>query len=219
MLTMTAQEQLTLDIIAKISTGKMRRKEGQKILNVSERTLRRHLSCYAKDGPLFVKHGNYNKDPVNITDPELKKKVLDLVREKYFDFNLTHCLEKLKRDHEIEIKREIFRQWCHEIGMVKKAKRRSTKVRRRRDRMAQTGIMLRWMEAHIPGLEEKNPVSSVRLTTRTGTFRLRSSFRGGYDLVHAGHAENNRESGHIPDSLRGQGRHLRWPEKSELLSV
>ena len=139
---MTAQEQLTLDIIAKISTGKMARKEGQKILNVSERTLRRHLSSYAKEGPLFVKHGNYKKDPVNITNPEIKKKALDLVHEKYFDFNLTHCLEKLKRDHDIKIEREIFRQWCHEIGMVKKAKRRSSKVRRRRDRMAQTGLML-----------------------------------------------------------------------------
>jgi len=139
---MNAQEQLTLDIIAKISTGKMLRKEGQKILNVSERTLRRHLDAYGKRGPISLKHGNYKKSPINLTNPEIKKRVLDLVREKYFDFNLTHCLEKLKSEHQIEIRREIFRKWCHEIGMVKRAKRRSAKVRRRRDRMAQTGMML-----------------------------------------------------------------------------
>jgi transposase len=139
---MTAQEQLTLDIIVKISTGRMGRKEGQKILGVSERTLRRHLRFYSEAGPLSIKHGNYQKAPANLTNPEIKKQVQALVREKYFDFNLTHCLEKLKSEHAVEVSHDTLRRWCHEIGMVKRAKRRSAKVRRRRDRMAQTGVML-----------------------------------------------------------------------------
>jgi transposase len=140
--TMTAQEQLILDIVAKISTGKMGRKEGQRILNVSERTLRRYLAEYQKRGVLFVQHKNSKNIPANKSSDELKKRVLKLVREKYFDFNLTHCLEKLKSDEKIEINRETFRQWCHEIHMVKRAKRREPKIRRRRDRMEQTGVML-----------------------------------------------------------------------------
>jgi transposase len=139
---MNAEEQLTLDIIAKISTGKMGRKEGQKILDVSERTLRRHLKEYLERGPIFVKHGNYKKAPANLTEPTLKREVQRLVREKYFDFNLTHCLEKLEQDHGIELSHDTLRRFSHEIGMVKRAKRRTAKVRRRRDRMAQTGIML-----------------------------------------------------------------------------
>jgi transposase len=139
---MNAQEQLTLDIIAKISTGKMTRKEGQSVLDVSERTLRRHLKSYSDQGPIFIKHGNYKKSPINLTNPAIKKQVLDLIREKYFDFNLTHCLEKLKREYSIEVSHDTLRRWSHEIGMVKKARRRTGKVRRRRDRMAQTGIML-----------------------------------------------------------------------------
>jgi transposase len=139
---MTAQEQLKLDIIAKISTGKMDRKAGQKILNVSERTLRRCLESYNKNGPIFIKHGNYKKSPANLTDPAIKKAVQALVRDKYFDFNLTHCLEKLIKEHEINISHDTLRRWSHEIGMVKKAKRRSAKVRRHRDRMKQTGVML-----------------------------------------------------------------------------
>jgi transposase len=102
MLTMTAQEQLKFDIVVKISTGKMASKEGRKILNVSERTLRRLLQSYSKKGPLFIKHGNYKKSPINLTNPELKNQVIALVREKYFDFNLTHCLEKLKSEHQLE---------------------------------------------------------------------------------------------------------------------
>jgi transposase len=141
-LVMNSDEQLRLDIIAKIVAGKMGRKEGQRALCVSERTVRRHLKEYLEKGPLFVKHGNYKKTPANLTDPELKRQVQELVREKYFDFNLTHCLEKLKQDHGIAISHDTLRRWAHEIGMVKRAKRRTAKVRRRRDRMAQTGVML-----------------------------------------------------------------------------
>ena len=139
---MSAQEQLELDIVVKIASGLLPRKEGQAILNVSERTLRRYLSDYSKLGVLFVKHGNYDRTPANHTGSELKLQVQQLVKDKYFDFNLTHCLEKLKMDEQIVINRETFRQWCHEIKMVKRAKRRTSKMRRQRDRMQQTGLML-----------------------------------------------------------------------------
>ena len=142
MFTMTAQDQITLDVIAKISTGTINRKEGQGILNVSERTLRRYLKEYQKRGALFVQHGNCKNVPLNKSANDLKKIVQKLVKEKYFDFNLTHCLEKLASEEKITINRETFRQWCHEIHMVKRARRRKPKVRRQRDRMQQTGIML-----------------------------------------------------------------------------
>jgi hypothetical protein len=141
-LIMDSSDQIVVDIIVKIMAGKLGRKEGQQILNVSERTLRRFLSEYSKCGVLFVRHGNSKNVPINKTNLELKERVVSLVKEKYFDFNLTHCLEKLRQDHLIEVGRETFRGWCHEIKMVKKARRRGRKVRRRRDRMAQTGLML-----------------------------------------------------------------------------
>jgi len=139
---MSAAEQLRLDIVVKVSSGIIERKQAQKILNVSERTLRRYLRDYLKEGVLFIKHGNCGVRPPNCLDVDLKKKVQALVKEKYFDFNMTHCLEKLEKDEGIELKRESFRLWCHEIKMVKKAKRRAPKVRKRRERMQQTGLML-----------------------------------------------------------------------------
>ena len=139
---MSAKEQLELDVVVKVSTGVIERKVGQQVLDVCERTLRRYLESNEKEGVLGVKHGNCGRAPVNRTDSELKKKVQELVQSKYFDFNMTHCLEKLKKDESICIGRETFRQWCHEIKMVKRAKRRSAKVRRQRTRMQQTGLML-----------------------------------------------------------------------------
>ncbi len=102
-LVMDAQEQLTLDIVVKIVAEKISRKHGQSLLGVPERTLRRYLRKHEKHGALFVKHGNYNRPAANGTDAALKKRVLAWVQSKYFDFNLTHCLEKLKQEHEIEV--------------------------------------------------------------------------------------------------------------------
>ena len=141
-LIMDAQEQLTLDIVVKISAGQMPRRLGQQVLGVSERTLRRYLRGYQRRGALFVKHGNYNKPAANRLDPSLKKQVLALVLERYFDFNLTHCLEKLQQEHGFKLSHDTLLRWCHEIRHVKRAKRRSPRVRRRRERMAQTGILL-----------------------------------------------------------------------------
>lgn len=42
----------------------------------------------------------------------------------------------------IDIKRETFRSWCHEIGMVKKAKKRRSRPRNKRERMSQPGLFL-----------------------------------------------------------------------------
>ena len=138
-----SEEQKTVDIVSKIISGKMQRRVGQRVLDVSERTLRRYIAQYLKQGILFCKHKSIGREPVNKGDRETKQKVIRLVREKYFDFNITHCLEKLKSEEGItNVERETLRKWCHEIHLVKKARRRKAKVRRKRPRMAQTGLLL-----------------------------------------------------------------------------
>ena len=142
MFSMSAQDQLTLDVIVKVSTGSISRLDGQRVLDVSERTIRRYLSEYKNKGVIFVKHGNCGRSPTNATSPELKEKIQALVKENYFDFNMSHCLEKLSANEGLHLKRETFRKWCHEINLVKKAKRRGAKVRKLRQRMKQTGLMI-----------------------------------------------------------------------------
>jgi hypothetical protein len=67
---------------------------------------------------------------------------MDLVEEKYFDFNMTHCLEVLKQNHQIVIQYDTFRRWCHSRQLVKRAKRRRGVVRNRRVRMPNEGLLL-----------------------------------------------------------------------------
>ena len=142
---MNAENQLILDIIQKLFLKKITFEVARQVLNVSERTIYRYLKKYEVLGVGFLSHGNSSKIPVNkISSTDIDKAKV-LMKEKYFDFNLTHAMEKLVKDEGIKINRETFRKACHEINLVKKAKRRKRKVHR-------LGCSCKWMEVHIVGL-------------------------------------------------------------------
>ena len=143
MLGMNTKLQLKLDIIAKVDKGEISIINASKLLKKSRRTIERYLKDYRDKGITFTFHKNKNRIPVNKISVELKKDVQNLIRNEYFDFNHTHLKEKLEEDKGIFVKRETLRKWAYEIHHVKRAKRRRTpKVRKRRDRMESCGLMI-----------------------------------------------------------------------------
>jgi transposase-like protein len=134
-------DKLCLDIVYKVYSGQLTRKEGKALLNISSSTLKRYLRDFRKEGIGFILHGNRGRAPKNRISPELKRDVQELVRERYFDFNVLHIQEKLS-EHQIAVKRETLRKWCHEIKMVKRSKRRRGRPHYRRTRMSQAGLMV-----------------------------------------------------------------------------
>lgn len=136
-------EQLKLDVIGKVLQQKITRKSAQQILDVSERTLRRYIKAYEEDGPLFVKHGNWNKIPANKTLKSIKEDVIELVEEKYYDFNRKHACEKLNEIEGVPIGYDTLNRWCNEKKILtKKANKRKRKKHYRRNRMKQKGLMI-----------------------------------------------------------------------------
>lgn len=144
---LSAREQLKLEILVKVMAGIMTSKTGAQLLEVDPRTFRRYLKSYREKDVLSVKHGNCFVRPHNKTNNEIKKSVIDLIKNKYFDFNVLHLQEKLAEEG-LKIKRETLRKWCHEIGMVKRAKRRRSHPRYHRDRMSQAGMMVQFDGSH-----------------------------------------------------------------------
>jgi len=71
--------------------------------------------------------------------------VLRLYREEYFDFNVTHFLEKLKEEHSIDLSYTWVKDLLQGAGLVAKERPRK-KHRRRRERKPLRGMML-----HIDG--------------------------------------------------------------------
>ena len=142
MIKMDSKAQLTVDIVAKVAEGKIDIVNASKLLNKSRRTIERYLKKYRKVGIQFIVHQNTGKSPSNKTCNEIKRTVQKLIKEKYFDFNLTHLAELLEDSEHIQVKRETLRCWAHEIHHVKRAKRRRSQVRKRRERMESPGLLL-----------------------------------------------------------------------------
>jgi transposase len=142
MITMDSKAQLTVDIVTKVAEGKMDIVNASKLLNRSRRTVERYLQKYRKQGIQFVVHQNTGKSPSNRSCDDLKRTVQRLIKEKYFDVNLTHLAELLVENESIHVKRETLRIWAHDIHHVKRAKRRRSPVRKRRERMEAPGLLL-----------------------------------------------------------------------------
>lgn len=139
---MTKRDQLVFDTVTQFIAGKMTRKQAAALLGRRERAISRLARRIEAKGLLGVVHGNRGRKAHNRLPGELKAETVRLVQTQYFDFNLTHALEKLKECHGIQVSHDTLRRWCHEKGLVKRAKRRRAKVRRYRDRMAAEGMLL-----------------------------------------------------------------------------
>lgn len=86
---MDSRSQLTVDVIAKVTQGKVSINSTSKLLNKSRRTIELYLHRYRREGIRFVVHGNKGREFVNKTPDSLKRQVQQLIQTKYFDFNLS----------------------------------------------------------------------------------------------------------------------------------
>ncbi len=139
---MDSKAQLTVDIISKVAEKKITINNASKLLNKSRRTIERYLQRYYAEGIQFVIHRNKGRAPSNKMPIKMKHTVQQLIKEKYFDLNLSHLRDMLAKNENIMIKRETLRTWAHEIHHVKRAKKRRSKVRKRRERMSCAGLMM-----------------------------------------------------------------------------
>lgn len=139
---MSSAEQLTLDIITRVQSGKIKAKEAKRLLGKSSETLRRYCRAFEREGVLFVKHGNSGKTPWNKTPQEVQQQIEGLIRTRYFDVNACHLKELLSKNHGLEIGRDFLRRTLLRMGLLKKAHGRRRKPRMRRDRMPQRGLMI-----------------------------------------------------------------------------
>ena len=139
---MSKQGQVTHQVVSDFLLGKLNRKQTAELLQVRERTVTRMARRIESKGVFAVVHGNRDRCPINKKSEVLQKSVMKLVEEKYFDFNMTHCLEILKSEHQIEVKYSTFRRWCHDRHLVKRRKRGKGVARNRRVRMPNEGLLL-----------------------------------------------------------------------------
>lgn len=129
------------EVILRAMAGKIKWWDAAEILGVTDRSLRRWRKRYEEHGY----DGLYDRrkgrpSPKRIAVKTLEQ-VLELYREKYFDFNVRHFHEKLAEEHGIELSYTWVKLALQGAGLVKKQRRRGTH-RRRRERRPLPGMLL-----------------------------------------------------------------------------
>jgi len=144
------------EVITRAISGKINWIQAAEILGMSDRQLRRWRNSWDKYGygGLFDRR-TQRPSPKRVPIAEVEK-VLRLYREKYFDLNVKHFVEKLHGQEQIQLSYTWVKTALQNAGLVKREAKRGPH-RRKRPRRPIPGMMLhvdgsrhRW----IPGLDQ-----------------------------------------------------------------
>ncbi len=147
-ISMSKNEQYLFRIIEDYRAGRISRKEASMLLGLSEKSVQRKAKRVRELGMEGVKHGNSRSKPHNKIDEGLKEAMLKLASSSYSDFNMTHCFEMLQKLHGLTVSYSSFRSWCRAAGIGKRKRRRASKKRMYRERLANEGLLLQMDGSH-----------------------------------------------------------------------
>lgn len=145
---MSARDDQRLQIIGDFREGRISRTRAAELCQVSPRTISRLTRKIRRDGPSAVMHGNKGRSPVNKSSYLDEKAAVALVKSTYFDFNLRHAWELLKEKHGLGVSYDTLWRWCASHNVGRRKKRRPSKARIARERMASRGMMLQMDGSH-----------------------------------------------------------------------
>lgn len=145
---MSFEESYMVDVCYQVIRGDLSVKEAALKINKSYRQTLRIVERVRVKGLFGIKHGNTGKSPINKIDDKLKQKVMEVYKRDYFDYNMVHFLEELKKEHHIEVAYETFRLWAHESGHVKRKHTKRKKRHSLRPRMPRSGMMIQMDGSH-----------------------------------------------------------------------
>jgi transposase len=113
-------------------------------INKSYRQAQRIIKKIKEKGSLGALHGNANRIPYNKTPIELEVQLVDFLKNKYRNFNLTHFREKIESLENIKIKKDALHTIAKKHGLVKHPKRRGRRCHKPRPRLAKEGMMIQF---------------------------------------------------------------------------
>jgi transposase len=159
MTTLTMKDEKRLEVIQRVFRGELTVIEAALVLGVSERQCYRVKARVNKAGAKGVMHGNRGRPCKHKIKEKTVKRIVELARGKYKDFNDHHLSEKLQSEEQITLSREKLRQLLRAHGIASPRKRRGIKHRSRRERRAAEGMMLQvdgsshdWLQGRGPRL-------------------------------------------------------------------
>jgi transposase len=143
------REEVSFWILEDYRSGKIDRKAAAEILGVDPKTISRRSKRVRERGLAGLLHGNKGKPAPNRLSEALREEALTLLKERYFDFNLTHAHEMLRDRHGLNVSYGTLYTWAKKAAVLAgKKKRRASRARVQRERMANEGLLLQMDGSH-----------------------------------------------------------------------
>jgi transposase len=156
-LIMSKKELRRKSILDLVKLGQLTQLDASKRLVLSYRQTKRIYQRYLKEGDCGLVHKSRGKASARSYPLEMKKTVLALYEEKYWDFGPTLAAEKLLEDDNQKLHAETLRLWLKEAGLWQ-PKRQRKAHRSRRARRSRFGALLQMdgsIHAWLPGIAAK----------------------------------------------------------------
>jgi len=94
-------EEQKYNIIKKLAETNGNKKRASLTLDCSQRHINRMIKGYNQEGKAYFIHGNKGRKPTHAFDNKTRQLIIDLYKTKYYDANLKHFSELLKKHENI----------------------------------------------------------------------------------------------------------------------
>jgi transposase len=142
---MSSKEQRTYQLCQDYLAGRLTIQEVSILIPKSYRQTQRLVNKIKLQGMVGIKHGNSGKTPYNKTPQQLESEVKSLLKNDYYDFNLTHFREMIEEKEGITIGKNIIHRIATKNGLVKRPKRRAaSKKHKPRARLPASGMLIQF---------------------------------------------------------------------------
>jgi hypothetical protein len=142
---MSSRDQEVYRLCQEVILNKLTIKEFSILIGKSYRQSQRIVKKIKDKGMLGTKHGNWGLVPHNKTPKQIEDDIKSLLKNDYYDFNLTHFREMLLDKEGIDAGKNIIHRIAKLHGLVKNPKRRSSKKPHKpRARLPNEGMLIQF---------------------------------------------------------------------------
>ena len=169
---MSEKEIKKTEMMSQLAEKQITQRMAAEHLEISVRQVKRLWNKYQKLGAEGLINKSRGKPSHNQLDDEVKKRVVDLILERYRDFGPTLATEKLQEVHGIKISDESVRKIMISEGLWKHRRKRKLRVFQMRERRACFGELVQIDGSDYHWFEERGPRCTLLVFVDDATGRL-----------------------------------------------
>ena len=126
LIAMSERDLQRIEVLSKVTAGRMTLVSAARVLGLSERQVRRLLERISTGGAASIRHKAIGRPSNNRIGDGVRDYAVALIRERYADFGPTLAAEKLAERDGLTVSRETLRQWMTQAGIWLPRKQRRT---------------------------------------------------------------------------------------------